>query len=212
MDIYSIYKATNKINGKSYIGSDTHWPNRKRDHLCRARIGSDQCPAFHKALRKYGPDSFDWIILYQTTDIINLYEMETYFIKDHCSLVPGGYNISLDGQHPTLGRKHSAETIVKMKKTHTGKPAAISGANHHWTGRNIKGDKNPFFGKKHSKESNAKNAAAHAKTYKLKSPSGDIVEIVNLEQFRRDNGWNNSVGLRRVSQGKQKEFKGWTLP
>jgi len=33
MNIYSIYKATNKITGKIYIGFDSNWPKRKKRHL-----------------------------------------------------------------------------------------------------------------------------------------------------------------------------------
>ena len=32
MSIYSIYKATNKITRKSYIGFDSNWPRRKNTH------------------------------------------------------------------------------------------------------------------------------------------------------------------------------------
>ena len=31
-EIFSIYKATNLINDKCYIGFDSNWPNRKNIH------------------------------------------------------------------------------------------------------------------------------------------------------------------------------------
>ena len=36
MNIYTIYRATNTINGKVYIGFDSAWPKRKRGHKSSA--------------------------------------------------------------------------------------------------------------------------------------------------------------------------------
>jgi hypothetical protein len=39
MNIYSIYKATNIKNSKSYIGFDSHWPKRRSEHKSAAGTG-----------------------------------------------------------------------------------------------------------------------------------------------------------------------------
>jgi len=55
-----IYKATNKINGKCYIGQTVKTlARRKCDHLCRLRKG-DRDHKFYLALRKYGQENFEW--------------------------------------------------------------------------------------------------------------------------------------------------------
>jgi len=49
--IYSIYKATNKINGKSYIGFDSKWPRRKHKHHFEYK---ERTSKFYNAIKKYG--------------------------------------------------------------------------------------------------------------------------------------------------------------
>ena len=55
-----IYKITNKINGKVYIGQ-TIQPLKKRWNLHRAKKSG--CPALTRAFEKYGKDNFDICII-----------------------------------------------------------------------------------------------------------------------------------------------------
>ena len=52
MKIYTIYKITNLINNKSYIGFDCRWPKRKQIHIYQATKYNCQY-LLHKAIRKY---------------------------------------------------------------------------------------------------------------------------------------------------------------
>ena len=52
-----IYKVTNLKNGKIYIGQTNDFQRRKREHLNAAKKEKDNY-LFHKALRKYGEESF----------------------------------------------------------------------------------------------------------------------------------------------------------
>jgi len=101
MDIYSIYKVTNKINGKVYIGFDSKWPNRKNEHMRQTKyLGR----AFNNALKKYGFDSFDWEVIYQSKDrehTLNI--MEPFFIQEYNSF-GSGYNMTKGGEG-TFGYK-----------------------------------------------------------------------------------------------------------
>lgn len=97
MTIYTIYRATNTINGKVYIGFDSYWPKRKGEHKGSAQRGEPY--KFYNAVRKYGWDKFVWDIIYQSKDYNHcLNIMEQYFIDEHDS-IKNGYN----GQNGGIG-------------------------------------------------------------------------------------------------------------
>lgn len=105
MNIYSIYKATNTINGKVYIGFDSNYPSRIKGHKISA-LKKYSDTHFHKAIRKYGWDNFTWEIIYQSIDgnhTLNV--MEGYFITEHDSYYTG-YNMTLGGEG-SLGHKYT---------------------------------------------------------------------------------------------------------
>lgn len=135
--IYSIYKATNKINGKSYVGFTSNFNNRKTQH---EKIANN-CPKtyFHLALGKYGKDSFHWEILYFSKNKEYTWlVMEEYYIRKYNTYAKdgNGYNHSYGGygfgktvtpesrikmSNAKRGVLHSPETISKIVKKNTGK-------------------------------------------------------------------------------------------
>ncbi len=70
MYIYTIYRAINKINGKSYIGFTQNFIERKKQHINNSFNPNSNSYnyAFHKEIRSFGEDNFDWYILYQSKD------------------------------------------------------------------------------------------------------------------------------------------------
>ena len=119
MSIYSIYKVVNSKNGKIYIGFDSNWPNRKKRHLKDSYSENSRAynDTFHKAIRKYGKDFFDWQVIYQSKDGEHCLKlMETYFIQEYNSYVnytnSNGYNMTLGGEG-TLGLKKSKDSKLK---------------------------------------------------------------------------------------------------
>lgn len=120
MNIYCIYKATNLINKKVYIGFDSNWPTRKNSHLRCALSGDYPNIAFYNAMRKYGIKNFTWEIIYQSLDSSHtLKVMEPFFIKEYNSYLwakkSNGYNMTLGGEG-NLGMKHSDLTKQKHKE------------------------------------------------------------------------------------------------
>ena len=119
MSIYSIYKVVNSKNGKIYIGFDSNWPNRKKRHLKDSYSENSRAynDTFHKSIRKYGKDFFDWQVIYQSKDGEHCLKlMETYFIQEYNSYVnytnSNGYNMTLGGEG-TLGLKKSKDSKLK---------------------------------------------------------------------------------------------------
>ena len=116
MSIYSIYRATNKTNGKTYIGFDSNWPNRMKEHIRQTKyLGR----AFNNALKKYGFDSFHWEIIYQSWDREHtLNVMEPFFIEENKSFAgyQTGYNMTKGGEGTNgYSRPDLAEYNKKQK-------------------------------------------------------------------------------------------------
>ena len=115
--IYRIYKCVNTINGKVYIGyTNKLLEKRIAEHKAFAKKGSDYL--FHKAIRKYGIESFKWQVIFESFDknfILN--EMEMFFIKENNSYYDDGfgYNMTFGGQGGMTNKKHTEETKEKMR-------------------------------------------------------------------------------------------------
>lgn len=96
MKIYSIYRATNLITNKVYIGFDSKWPNRKKNHQWYALNGGSTY--LYKSIRKHGWGNFKWDVLYQSYDgdhCLNV--MEPHFILEYKSY-GSGYNLTKGGE------------------------------------------------------------------------------------------------------------------
>jgi hypothetical protein len=83
---YTVYRATNTINSKSYIGVDFDWPTARMTHES-ARGDTD---IFHRALRQYGPQLFRWEAILHTEDVGEANELVSSLYKD--TIAPAGYN------------------------------------------------------------------------------------------------------------------------
>ena len=107
----TIFKATNKANGKTYIGFDSNWPKRLKTH--RYKFNKNHTK-FYDAIKKYGWHNFEWAVIYQSKDYIHcLNIMEPYFIEEYDSF-NSGYNMTVGGEAPMMKRKHSEESKQKM--------------------------------------------------------------------------------------------------
>lgn len=120
MKIFSIYKVTNKINGKIYIGfTSDHLYNRKKVHKNKAFTQNNNIK-FHNALKKYGWEAFEWEVICQSLDGDYLLKiMEPYFIQYYNS-IQNGYNITKGGEG-SYGFKHSDISKKKMSIKRKGK-------------------------------------------------------------------------------------------
>ena len=93
-----IYKVTNKINQKIYIGQTSNTlGERKKQHIQSAF--NSRRPTknyFHKAIKKYGIDNFQWEILEDNILEKDLNKREKYWIKYYNSYL-NGYNLTEGG-------------------------------------------------------------------------------------------------------------------
>ena len=109
-----IYKITNLINGKVYIGQ-TYRLLRHRI-TCYKRLKCNE--HLKNAIIKYGFDNFKFEVIYETHNINELNEKEIFYIKEYNSTDKNiGYNIDLGGRNKIV----SEETKQKMSKSGLGK-------------------------------------------------------------------------------------------
>ena len=134
-----IYKITNLLNGKSYIGQSNNLERRKKEHLSgKQYIDLD--------IQQLGIENFDFEILeYCNKDQLD--ELEKYWI-DYYNTYNDGYNLTKGGQgqfcggHPILTKEDviAIRTAYKnhasRKETYLNYKDKISegGFNHVWDG------------------------------------------------------------------------------
>jgi group I intron endonuclease len=115
-EIYGfIYKITNLITGKIYIGQTKHsvekrWKGHKKTYRS---YKSNQY--IHKSMRKYGIENFiiEQIDIAHTKEELNMKE-EQYILSENC-LTPNGYNLKTGG-YTNQWCDESREKLSKTKK------------------------------------------------------------------------------------------------
>jgi len=113
-----IYKVTNLVNNKVYIGLTTRClTDRMHDHYYDSNHNSHL--SFHKAIRKYNWESFCWEVLEDNISIDLLNTKEQEYIKLYESFNPEkGYNCTTGGDSAVF----RPEVIEKMAAAKRGKP------------------------------------------------------------------------------------------
>ena len=115
-----IYKITNLVNGKVYIGQavdiEERWKEHKRNYKRLNQI-------LYKAMRKHGIKNFSFeILILCEEEFLNL--MEIYYIEKYNSYAYAkdskGYNMTLGGGGSS-GFKHTKKAKIKISKNQRGK-------------------------------------------------------------------------------------------
>lgn len=110
-----IYKITNDINGKGYIGK-THLSVEKRwtEHRKDAKKENKECRPLYKAIRKYGEENFS-VVLLEEVNILEAVEREKYWI-DYYNTFKVGYNATQGGDgKPYIDYELVIQTYLKMQ-------------------------------------------------------------------------------------------------
>src|SRR5271157_2988825 len=128
-----IYKITNTINGKAYVGQsqqtlEQRWTLHKSDAK-----KSYKNTHFYNAIKKYGTECWKQEILEEINDINLLNEAEMKWIE-YYDTFNNGYNSTSGGEN---GYIFSEETKEKLRQAHLG-------------------ENNHFFGKNHTEETKEK--------------------------------------------------------
>jgi group I intron endonuclease len=157
--MHYVYKITNQINQKCYIGITHNIQERWNNHRSDYSVETIKRPLY-KAFQKYGKENFTITTLYECSNEEEAKQKEIESIKELKSLWnENGYNISEGGSLPTLSqRKDSSERMknsnpMKVLRTNKGsfkpgqKPIITNERNEKIRISKI-GENNPNFGNK----------------------------------------------------------------
>jgi group I intron endonuclease len=114
-----IYKITNKINNKCYIGQSTNIEERWKAHKKKAFSGNEESnkeynKALYKAFRKYGIDNFDFSVLEECPQT-QLGEREAYYIDLYkANSNHHGYNETSGYEYSSYGMREEQHPNHKL--------------------------------------------------------------------------------------------------
>ena len=116
-----IYKITNKVNGKFYIGSSIDIKKRWWKHKWLLESKRHKNQYLQSAWDKYGEENFVFSVLLETKEELLLEKEQELLDKTKCYNKEVGYNIAKDAVASMRGKKHSAHTKSKISSTLTGR-------------------------------------------------------------------------------------------
>ncbi len=123
-----IYKITNTVNSKFYIGSTKDLNRRKKDHFRLLKKGINHSIILQNAVNKYGIDNFKFEILIECSEDL-LFIIEQQLVNE---LKPE-YNIAIENVAVPTGLPYKDRTLYKKYA----KDRLISNNNFGWKSRVI---------------------------------------------------------------------------
>lgn len=105
----AIYKITNSVNGRLYIGSTVNYLRRRQTHKSQLRKNKHHSPLLQRSWNKYGEDKFIFEIIEEVDVSNDLLKREQYWID---KISPVLNCLKIVGS--PLGRKTSDETKNKI--------------------------------------------------------------------------------------------------
>lgn len=174
---YTVYKTTNLVNGKFYIG--VHGTNKVNDYY----IGSGK--VLKDAIKKYKKENFKKEILFIFDSYEQAYQKEKELVTEEIITSDDCYNCKIGGEGGTglygdkngfYGKKHNPESFKWVKD------------------RNQNGKNNPMYGKKQSEETkrlmslNRKGLGKKPKTEETKRKMSEARKLYWLNKKLENHG------------------------
>lgn len=173
---YIVYMHINKTNDKKYIGITRKTPNERWNN----GYGYIRNPHFFNAIKKYGWDNFDHIIMYRNLCEEVAIEIERDLIeKFDTTNQDKGYNLSPGGRGPGM---MTEETRKKISESHKG--IRPSEETRKKLSLSKSGENNPHYGKHWTEEERAKHIEFW-KNYKMPQETRERIDniLIDLRGF-----------------------------
>lgn len=203
-----VYKFTNIVTGKVYIGSSSNIIRRYENHIHSLRGNRSDLVKLQNSVNKYGICNFTFSITEFVDDIKDLLEREEYWITFYDSTnQEKGYNIR-SIPNSNLGFKQSKETKAQISSSLTGRECSKD------TRKKIA---NSLIGSKRSKQSKEKMSIAakgrpsgHRKAIlKIEPESFNVIgEYDSIYEAAHKNGISRN-GIMHVLRGRKLIYKGY---
>ena len=217
-----IYKSTNKITGKIYIGQTTHTLDKRiKGHINESK--KDKNRPFLLSINKYGVDNFTFETIDSANNLDELNDKEIYWVNFYNSVSPNGYNVTGGGQGKKmistneLGKriskglqnskkwqkiKNSEEYLKKIKEKFIG----------HNKGKKFSTEHKEKIWEK-NKERILKFNKDTSKKWIIVDNDNNITRITGKEEYFTNLGMDTSVVTRMcqsLNQGKnRKRYRGY---
>ena len=154
--MYRVYKYTNLINNKIYIGQTKHTLEQRSQ-----KNGSNYKNSiyFYNAIQKYGWDNFKSEILKDNLSLEEANYYEEYYINKYDSTNPNiGYNIRIGGKNTPLSEESKRKISEKAKERYKD-PTKNPNYGKHWSDdfknkmrERFSGEKGYWYGKHKTEE------------------------------------------------------------
>lgn len=204
--MHKIYKITNTVNGKIYVGKTSETVEKRWErHIWFSR--KDRNIYFSSAIRKYGRDAFKHEVLaHADSDEQSCFLERMWILVLNSANREVGYNSTHGGEgfstgdknpnrmnpkrgkdSPSYGRIVTEEQRAKISATLTGK---------------LVGEKNPFYGKQHTPEMIAFFRDSQ-KGKKTKPPSDETRDKIRQRMIGRTFSPETREKMRQAKLGKK---------
>ena len=180
---YIIYKITNQINGKYYIGR--HATKNVNDSYMGSGIG------IKNAIAKYGLENFTKEIIANVNSAEELWDLEKEIVNERVVKDPMSYNNAYGGKHYLHGLKEHDYTAFVEHQRNAGKQYA----------NNFKGKSKEWHQKGGSKSSRMRSEQY---LYKITTNLGEVYTVNGLEFIKicKEKNWNYNTLHWKQSMGK----------
>lgn len=189
MKRFIIYKVTNKINGKIYIGQTSKTlKQRMRAHFNVSN--NNPRTYFHKAINHYGKENFAFKELVICDSQEEAHKLEIEYI-DHFNSKIDGYNLT-NGGEGTLGWSPCDDWRKNQSRMRSGKNNPMYGKNFmdYMSDNDILNYKNNMSkitsGKGNGMYGRLGSKCKTSKKYIVTTPEGEDIEVHGLRDFCRN--------------------------
>ncbi len=218
METAKIYKITNTINEKVYVGQTRKSLElRFERHKAESRWESRKRMLITQAMKKHGSHNFSICLLEDLGKSASQHDVdlkEAEWGLALLALTPTGYNLKLGKGRGTVSdetrKKISLANKGRIVSDETRRRSSISHTGYKRPEPLVQQQRDRMRGQSPSQNTRLGSSLKNSKTFQLIDPNGVPRTITNMRKFCQENG-HQSTSMCRMIKGKIPSYKGWTI-